>query len=143
MPLNGLNSGLDVTFKYTDANGVQQFSKLESFTMSENAPVLEQVAMDGSTRFPKFHQGWKGSAVFQRNSNAIDSYIALQETNYYLGADQLPGTITETIKENDGTVSQYQYTNVVLVLEDGGTSSGTDIIKQTLSIYASRKIQLL
>lgn len=143
MPLNGLNSGIDVTLKFTDINGVQKFAILESFTSSENANVPDHVSIDGLNRLPKFHLGWKGTFVFQRNSNAIDDYIVLQESQYYLGADQLPGTITQTVKGNNGSLTQYQYTNVVLVLEDAGMYSGTDIVKQTLTFSASRRIQLI
>lgn len=142
MPANGLNTGIDVKITFTDASGVQNFAILESFSASENANAPEHVAIDGTTRFPKFHLGWKGTFVYQRNSNVLDQYIALQESQYYLGADQLPGTITETITENDGTVSQYTYSNVVLILEDAGTWTGTDIVKQTFSFMASRKQQL-
>ncbi len=142
MPANGLNTGIDVKISFSDADGVQQFAILESFDAAENANAPEKVGIDGSTRFPKFHLGWKGTFVYQRNSNVLDAYIALQESQYYLGVDQLPGTITQTITENDGTVSQYSYSNVVLILEDAGTWSGTDIVTQKFSFMASRKQQL-
>ena len=142
MPANGLNYGIDVKITFTDATGVQQFAILESFSAAENANAPEKVAIDGTTRFPKFHFGWKGSFVFQRNSNVLDNYIALQEAQYYLGVDQLPGTITQTITENNGAISQFTYSNVVLVLEDAGHWSGTDIVMETFSFQASRKQQL-
>ncbi len=142
MPVNGLNSGLDVKITYSDANGVQQFAILQSFSASENANAPEKVSIDGTTRFPKFHMGWKGTFEYQRDSNVLDNYIANQESQYYLGVDQLPGTITQTITENNGTVSQYSYSNVVLILENGGTWSGTDIVMQSFSFLASRKQQL-
>jgi len=142
MPANGLNTGIDVKITFSDADGVQQFAILESFSASENANAPEKVAIDGSTRFPKFHLGWKGTFVYQRDSNVLDNYIAVQESQYYLGVDQLPGTITQTITESDGSISQYSYSNVVLILEDAGHWSGTDIVTQTFSFMASRKQQL-
>lgn len=142
MPLNGLTSGIDHKVTFTDINGVEQFAIVESFQSKEDATVGKLIAMDGTVRHPKFHQGWSGSFVLQRNSDFTDAYIASQEASYYLGLDQLPVTITETITENDGTVSQYQYTNVVLTLDDAGMYSGTDIVKQTVTFMASRKINL-
>ena len=142
MPANGLSTGIDTKIYFSDANGVQQFAILESFQCAENANTPEKVGIDGTTRFPKFHLGWKGTFTFQRNSDVLDSYIAVQESLYYLGVDQLPGTITQTIIEIDGSVSQYSYSNVVLVLEDGGTWSGTDIVTQKFSFNASRKQKL-
>ena len=142
MPANGLSTGIDTKIYFSDANGVQQFALLESFEASENADVIEKIQCDGVTKFPKFHKGWKGTFTFQRNSDVLDSYIAVQESVYYLGVDQLPGTITQTIIEVDGTVSQYSYSNAVLVLQDGGTWSGTDIVTQKFSFNASRKQKL-
>ena len=142
MPANGLSTGIDIKISFSDADGVQQFAILESFSASENATATEKVAIDGTTRFPKFHLGWKGSFVYQRNSDVLDQYIALQEANYYLGVDQLPGTITQTITEANGSVSQYSYSNVVLILENGGTWTGTDIVTQNFSWQGSRKQQL-
>ena len=130
MPANGLSTGIDTKIYFSDANGVQQFALLESFEASENS-VIVKIQCDGVTKFTKFHKGWKGTFTFQRNSDVLDSYIALQEVG------QLPGTITETIIEVDGSVSQYSYSNVVLVLADGGTWSGTDIVTQKFSFNAS------
>lgn len=142
MPANGLTTGIDSKITFSDADGVRQFAILESFHSSENADAPEKVAMDGSTRFPKFHKGWKGSFTFQRTSDVLDRYIALQESEFYGGIDQLPGTITQTITNVDGSVSQYSFSNVVLILENAGDYTGTDIVTQTFSWMASRKQQL-
>ena len=143
MPLDGLTSGIDHKLVITDINGVEQFALLESFTSKEDATVDKQIQMDGNVRHPKFHQGWSGSFVLQRNSPVTDAYFAAQEASYYLGLDQIPATITETITENDGTVSQWQYSQVVLTLDSAGNYSGTEIVKQSVSFNAARKFQLV
>lgn len=142
MPANGLNTGIDHKIVFTDATGVLQYAILESFSAKEDATTDKVVAMDGTVRHPKFHQGWSGSFVLERSDNVMDKYIALQEASYYRGVDQIPMTITETITEINGTVSKYQYTNVVVTLDDAGTWSGTEIVKQSISFQASRKILL-
>lgn len=143
MPLDGLTSGIDHKITFVDINGVEQYSLLESFTSKEDATVSKEIQMDGNVRHPKFHVGWSGSFVLQRNSPFADSYFAAQEASYYLGADQLNLTITETIQENDGSVSQWQYAGVVLVYEDAGNYSGTEIVKQRVSFMCARKFQLV
>lgn len=143
MPLNGLSSGIDSKITFTDINGVQNFTIIENFTSKEDATTDKIVAMDGSVRHPKFHQGWSGSFTLERNSNFMDNYIAAQEAAYYQGLDQIPVTITQTITENNGTVSQYQFTQCVLYLEDAGNYSGTEIVKQNVSYVSSRKLQLV
>lgn len=142
MPANGLNTGIDHKIVFTDASGIQNFVIIESFSAKEDATTDKVVAMDGTVRHPKFHLGWSGSFVLQRDDNSMDRYIALQEAAYYRGTDQVPMTITETITEANGVVSKYQYTNVVVTLGDAGTWSGTEIVKQSVSFEASRKILL-
>lgn len=142
MPLNGLTSGIDSKITFIDITGVLRFAILESFTAKEDATTGKEIAIDGSVRHPKFHQGWSGSFVLERGSNFMDAYIATQETNYNLGLDQIPVTITQTITETDGTVSQYQYINCVVTLENSGNYSGTEIAKQNCTFMASRKIEL-
>lgn len=143
MPLNGLTSGIDHKLTFTDINGVQNFQIIENFTSREDATTDKIIAMDGTVRHPKFHQGWSGSFTLERNGPFMDNYIALQEAGYYLGQDQIPITITETITENDGTVSMYQYTQCVVTLEDAGNYSGTEIVKQNVTFMGARKIQLI
>jgi hypothetical protein len=143
MPLDGLTSGIDTKLTFTDANGVEQFALLESFNSKEDAPIETQIQIDGQVRHPKFHQGWSGSFMLQRNSAFQDTFFALQEAAYYQGLDQIPATITQTIQENDGSVSQWQYTQVVMSFDDAGTYSGTDIVKQRVSFNAARRLQLV
>lgn len=143
MPLDGLTSGIDTKITFTDINGVETFALLESFTSKEDATVDKKVQIDGQVRHPKFHQGWSGSFSIQRNSPFQDAYFAAQESGYYLGLDQIPVTITQTITENNGTVSQWQWSQVVLVFENAGTYSGTEIVMQNVSFNAARRFQLV
>lgn len=143
MPLDGLTSGIDHKITFTDVNGVENFALLENFTSKEDATVDKLIQMDGNVRHPKFHQGWSGSFTLQRNSPFTDAYFAAQEASYYQGLDQIPVTISETITENDGTVSQWQYSGVVLVYENAGNYSGVEIVKQSVSFMANRKFQLV
>lgn len=142
MPLNGLISGIQSKISFIDADGVQNFTVLESFSAKEDATVSKYIAMDGTVRHEKFHSGWSGTCMFERNDNFLDRYIAAQESAYYLGLNQLPLTITQTITENNGDVTQYQYINAVLVLDDAGTYTGTDIAKQSVSYQASRRLSI-
>lgn len=143
MPANGLSTGIDHKLVFTDINGVQQFVIIESFTAKEDAVIGKEIAIDGTVRHPKFHQGWSGSFTLERSNNVMDNYIALQEASYYRGIDQLPMTITETITETNGNISQYQYTNVVLSLDNAGNWSGTEIAKQQITFNASRRLELV
>lgn len=140
--LDGLTSGQSSTVTWTDIDGNKKFEILESFTFRENSNISDETAIDGVTRHPKFYMGWHGSAVYQRGSSALDDYFASQERNYYLGGDQINMTITQTIKEVNGSTTQWQFTGVVLMMEDGGSFSGTAIVKQSISWKANRRMKL-
>jgi hypothetical protein len=143
MPANGLSTGIDHKLVFVDINGVEQFVIIENFTAKEDAVVGKEIAIDGTVRHPKFHEGWSGSFTLQRSSNFQDNYFALQEASYYQGVDQLPIVINETITETSGILSQYQYTNVVLTFESAGNWSGTEIVKQNITFMASRRLELV
>lgn len=142
MPVNGFNSGIDHKITFTDVTGVQYFATLESFTAKEDATSDKIISMNGVVDHAKFHGGWSGSFVIQRKSDVMDNYIAAQELGYYQGVNQSPLTITETITEVNGSVTQWQYTKVVIILEDNGNWSGTEIVKQRVTFQASTRIQL-
>jgi hypothetical protein len=142
MPANGLSTGIDHVLVFNDITGVRQFVILESFTAKEDATTDKKIAIDGTVRHPKFHVGWSGSFIIQRDNPVMDNYFAQQEASYYQGIDQLPMTITETITESNGNVSQFQYTNVVLVFDSAGMWSGTQTVDQSMSFLASRRNSL-
>lgn len=142
MPLNGLTSGIQNKISFIDETGTLHFAILESFSAKEDATIPKYIGIDGTVRHKKFHQGWSGSFMLQREDNFLDAYIALQESEYYLGLDSSPVIITQTITENDGSINAYQYTSVVLLLESAGDYTGTDIVKESVSFVASRKLPL-
>ncbi len=142
MPLDGLTSGIDATLTLSDSTGILLFTLLESFTSREDATVDKLIQINGQVRHPKFHQGWSGTFMWQRNSAVLDSYIAQQEVRYYEKHDQINATINLLLTESNGTISQWQYRDCVFSLEDAGNYSGTEIVKQTLSFMAATKVQL-
>jgi len=72
----------------------------------------------------------------------VDNYFATLESQYYAGANQLPGTIYETISEPDGSLTQWRYTGVVLKLEKAGEFSGDKKVEQSVSFMASQKVKV-
>lgn len=142
MPVDGLDSGIQHKVSWIDSTGILRFQLIESFQSKEDATTNKHVQMNGEVRHPKFHMGWSGSFVLERSGDFMDSYIAAQEADYLRGIDQRPVTITETITEVDGTVSQWQYTNAVLTLENAGDWTGIEITKQNVTFQARRKIKI-
>jgi hypothetical protein len=96
---------------------------------------------DGVTDFLELPDGWEGSFDFERAGGFIDDYFASLEADYYAGEDLPTVSITETITEPGGGVSQYRYTNVTLKYSNAGDKNGSDTVKQKIDFLASRRIK--
>ncbi len=141
-PLNGLSTGIQHQLVLVDSTGVQQFVAIESFTSKYETERIKRIAIDGVIRYKRLEQGLSGSFKIQRLSPVIEAYFANAADLYYSGLDQDPVTINETILENNGSVTQYQYVNCVLLFEDQGTWSGTDTVDQMVSFEGALKKQV-
>ncbi len=76
--------------------------------------------------------GGNGTISLKRVDSTVEDFQAAFEANYYAGAPQLKGTLTETISNPDGTVSQYQLQGVSLIVEDMGAWKGETAVTQQL-----------
>lgn len=137
--LDGLTSGQSSRLNILDPDGkVLTWGIISNLTYAEKADILEKTPMDGITLLPKLHKLWQGTFRYFRTDNLIMDYIIEQENNYYLGGDQLPLSIHHSILEINGSTTQLQFSNVVVMLENAGDYSGTDIVEQTVSWKGSR-----
>lgn len=143
MALDGLTSGIDNTLTFTDVNGNLQVANIQNFTWKQDTNIPKKVQMDGVTRHPKFFQGSSGNFSVFRTNAVMEIYFSQSEAAYLLGGDQIPVTITQTIRNADGTINQFQFVNGVLDLTDGGTFSGDDVATQSISFMASQRIQTI
>jgi len=89
-----------------------------------------------------FHEGWTGTIEGERNDDTVDSLWARLETAFYSGENILGGTITQTIKEKDGSLSRYIFTDVQFALEDAGTYKGNDSVPWRFTFEAGRRLKL-
>lgn len=141
MPLQGYTVGRDVTYTVSGPDGPIRFSEITKFTSKQDKTEKKIKGLDGITRHLRFPDGWSGSMEIDRRDSTVDDYFAQLESNYYAGLNEDGGTITETITEADGSVSQYRYTGVLLSLDDAGSKGGDDNVKMKVSFVASRRIK--
>jgi len=142
MPLNGFSVGRDVSLNINTSTGTLNLSLITSFKSRQQVVKKSIKGLDGKTRTLKFPNGWAGSFDVERQDATLDDYIAQDEANYYAGQDNPTITITETITEVDGSVSQYQYKNCTLTLSDAGDKKGDDTIKQSLEFESEQRLKL-
>lgn len=142
MPLNGFSVGRDVSLDIVTASGPLTFGLITKFTSKQDITDKKIKGLDGITRHVRFPDGWSGTFDIERQDNTLDDYFAQLEADYYDGLNEQSCTMTETIQEVNGSVSQYRYLGVLLKFDDSGDKAGDNTIQQKLSFVAARRIKV-
>ncbi|WP_234775175.1 hypothetical protein [Paraburkholderia tropica] len=144
MAANTFNIGRDglqlTTFDAT--LGQVQFNGLTGFTAKPRYKKLESEGADGVTRFRNVPNGHEGTFEIDRVDSSAEAYFAQKESNFFAQYPPSQSTITQTVTELDGTVTQWQYTNVEMALENAGDWKALDKVPLQVSWSASKKIQV-
>ena len=142
MPVNGFSVGRDYAINVQGPSGPLQLNLVTKFTKKPDMIDKKIKGLDGRTRHVTFYDGWTGSFQIERQDSTPEDFFAEQEAAYYAGQNMSPCTITETITEVSGAVTQYQYVNVILKLADSGTASGDDTVALSIDFMAERRVKL-
>ena len=138
----GFNVGKDVSLTITTASGPLTLSGLNSFTAKPMFTDIKSKRLDGMTYFAEIPDGWTGTFKLDRTDPSIDTFFAALEASYYAGTNTPAGTIQQVIAETDGTTTTWQYTGVVLKLDDAGDWKGDARVEQTFTFNATTKVKV-
>ena len=145
MAVNGFSIGHDVSVDIFDiVTGKQVIFPLVTGFSAE--PITKQITSEPLNSSPLFAEnpnGWKGTIDFDRTDNSIDAWFSGREAAYYKGQSIFNVTITETIQEKDGTVSQYRFPNVALKLTQAGQWKAADKVSLKIDWMASTRVQVI
>jgi hypothetical protein len=143
MPLNNFTTGRDVTLNIVTPNfGPVSLNLITKFTSKQLSTNESPKGIDGVVRHVRFFNGWQGSFNIERRDSTLDDYFALQEANYWGGVNESPASITQTILEQAGNVTQWRYTGVLLIYDDAGDYAGDSTVKQAMSFLASKRLKI-
>lgn len=142
MPANGYTVGRDLSLDLIGPSGPINFSQIVGFTSKPDITDKKIKGLDGITRHLRFPDGWSGSFEIERQDSTVDDYFSQIEANYYAGLNENAGTITETIQEVSGAITQYRYLQVLLTLEDAGNFKGDDSVHQKVRFVAARRVKV-
>lgn len=125
-----MNIGKDVAVDITLTNG--QTLRVGNITMFDRKPKvkkLQSLGIDGVPRNAVIPEGWILTFEADRQGPDADDWWVAYEEAYYAGATIRNVTITETITETDGSLSQYRYEGVALHFTDAGQFKSDDFVK--------------
>lgn len=143
MPQKGITLGPDCTITVRDANGeIISSSVVQDFDSSPNVEKKSVPFLDGNVIPVSFQMGYKGNFNIVRQNATLDTYFALKEAAYYNKTDIPSVTITQSVVESDGSITQYQFTQCDLTLNDAGKYSNNSEVIQAVSYEAKRRLIL-
>lgn len=143
MSVSGYTIGQDVKLDFIIPNiGTVRINEIVSFNPTPTTTEKTIQPMNGSPKILVFNEGWNGTIEGERNDDSVDSLWARLEAAFFAGEDILGGTITQTIKEKDGSLTRYIFTDVQLKLEDAGTYKGNDSVMWRMTFKAGRRLRL-
>src|SRR5581483_12293473 len=121
MPTQDFNVGSDATLDIIDpVQGLQRFRIVTSFEHDPIYKNLESIGIDGANRFAEIPAGHKLTFELDRADGSVDAYFCNVEQNYYNGSTLANVSITKTVRERNGSVSQYRFKGVAMKLAKGG-----------------------
>lgn len=139
---NAFNVGHDIAITFNLPQGPVAFSILTDHGRKQNTKSVESHGIDGVCRYIEIPGGYEGTIEIDRASPALDQAIAYLEGLYFSGAVVPYSTISETISEIDGSITQWQFTNVAFRAEDLGSWKGDAKVTQKLGWKASFRKQV-
>jgi len=142
MPINSYTVGRDLTLTIVADGEPVSFDQIVGFQAKQEKIVQKIKGLDGVTRNVSFPDGWSGRFSLERQDRTLDDFFNQEEADYYEGVDRGEITITETVTENDGSVAQYRYRGVQLMLDDAGEFKGDSSVKQTMNFTATRRVTI-
>lgn len=142
MPINGFTVGKDVNIDVMTSAGAFTISNITAFHPRAKYTSVKSKSLDGIVRHVDIPDGWDFTLEVDRADGNTDTFFANQEQAYFNGQPIQSATINETITNPDGSVSQYQYTQVTLRFDDAGQRNADALVKMTISGSATRRNKL-
>jgi hypothetical protein len=144
MGVNSFNIGRDGSqiSIFDSVLGKLTFNGMISFDSKARTKELESEQITGGTIFRFVPNGHEGSFEFDRQDSSVEAAFAQYEANFYAQLPPPTATITQTITELDGSITQFQYIGVQLNLTDAGSWKGLDKVNPKVGWKASKKIPL-
>ena len=136
MPVNDFTTGRDVQLVIQLPSGPLTL-QLTDFGAKAKTSTLEGKTLDGIKQHAYIPDGYDLSFKIDRKDTSADDFWSNFEAQYYAGGNQVAGTIYQTIRESDGSVSQWRFTGVIVKLDNLGDYSGDKKVEQSFSGMAS------
>jgi len=139
MPINAFSIGRDCQLVVIGPFGRVDLTYVTGFESRQITQSVRLDRLDGVPMGAELPKGWDGSFELERGTSAVDDFIAVAEQAFFAQGSLPVGTVYQYISEVDGSISTYQYTNVVFKLANSGSWRGDASVKQKLEFFAAQR----
>ena len=87
----------------------------------------------------RFLDVWRITIEGYRSGPTLDDFWTRLEAGYYANENEVGGSLVQTIKEPDGSISKWIYTGLILTLEEPGNFRQNEEVAYRLVARAERK----
>jgi hypothetical protein len=144
MPVNGMNVGADYSFMYYDGTSGQliNLGDVQDVSITADKSDINSRPYNNVPRFGYVPEGFRIEFTITRTGADLENFILSQAQAFNNGQITQPGYLNETINNPDGSITRYQYTNLVVWMPDHGNISRDRVVTLKLEARASDKVAI-
>jgi hypothetical protein len=142
MPINGMNTGQDYQLFFFDGatGNLVPLGDVQSVSIKQTVHTIRTSPYNNPTRYGFVPDGYHITFQITRTGPELENFLVAAENNFNSnGAIQKPGVLQQTVLNNDGSFSRYQYTSFVIYMPDHGEISKDKAVTLSLEGHASEK----
>jgi hypothetical protein len=144
LSVNNINVGTDYSLSYYDGNQgvIVDLGDVQNVKIVALKHEIKSMPFNNVPRYGFVPDGFRIDFSIVRTSNTLEALAVGFSRTFNQGVVINAGYLNETVNNPDGSVSRYQYTNVVVFLDDHGDISREKPIMLRLTAMASDKVTI-
>ncbi len=144
MPTNNMNTGVDYTFGYYDANTstIIDLGDVQNVKIKRNKHDLKSTPYNAPPRFGFVEDGFHITFTITRTGAALEEFSLNQAIAFDAGNVVQAGYLSQSVSNPDGSISRYQFTNFVFFMDDPGDVQRDKQVTMTCEGAASKKVKI-
>ena len=144
VPVNNMNTGVDYTFGYYDANtgAIVDLGDVQNVKVSRGKHQLKSTPYNAPPRFGFVEDGYAINFTITRTGAALEDFSLQQAANFDAGSVIKAGYLSQSVVNPDGTISRYQFTGFVFFMSDPGDVAREKQVTISCEGAASKKVKI-
>ena len=139
MPTNTFSLGRDTQIVLIGPYGRLDLSIVTSFDSKPRIHKVGIIPLNGPPVEAHLPNGWDFTITLDRATSAADDVQAAIEAGWWAGGIQVQSTLYQYITERSGAISTYQFDGATFHVADIGSYKADEVVKQTISGFASTR----